>query len=607
VTSAAKGDAKLGSEAAGYRITSVLGRGGMSVVYLADETRLKRQVALKLIAPELAQDRRFRARFLAESELAASLDHPNVVPIFEAGETDGELFIAMRYVQGSDLQRLLDDGPLDPDRAVAVCTQVASALDAAHGRGLVHGDVKPSNVLLDTDEHVYLADFGLTRRVTEPGERSLAGLSLATPAYAAPEQIRGEEPDGRADVYSLGCLLYECLTGRPPFARESEAALLFAHLEEAPPTLPGLEAVLAKGLAKAPEERYPTAGELVSDARQALGVGIPQRDRRLVAIGIAGVVVALVAAALATFLMTRGSGETGPEGRLLRIDAATNRVSSAATVGDGPQSVAVAGRRVWVASYRDGTLWTFDPRAASEARRIVAVGRPFALVSYGGRLYVAADGPGQFTGNVSQFDAVTGARTGGLPVLACSLTSGAHGVWVAGCPNVSKLAVDRSGVRIASTVEIPYARRLTASNYRESLSGMAEGAGAVWVIGDAADRRLWRIDPKTRRITATLRLGFPPGDVAVCDGSAWLTDELEDRLVRIDASTKLVVARIPVGGGARAVACGAGSVWVGNAVDHSVSRVDPATNRVVETIDVRASPRALAVANGTVWLVGDAR
>jgi YVTN family beta-propeller protein len=172
---------------------------------------------------------------------------------------------------------------------------------------------------------------------------------------------------------------------------------------------------------------------------------------------------------------------------------------------------------------------------------------------------------------------------------------------------VQKLAVAGGSVRFAATVAIPYARPLTTATYREALSGMAEGEGAVWVIADAADRRLWRIDPQTRRITATIRLGFPPGDVAVGGGAAWLTDELADRLIRIDPSTNRIRAAIPVGRGARAVTFGDGSVWVGNAVDHTVSRVDPATNRVVETIDVQASPQALAVENGAVWVVGDAR
>jgi serine/threonine protein kinase len=219
-------DLSVGSELLGYRVEAVLGRGGMSVVYLAEDLRLRRRVALKLLAPALAGDEAFRQRFLEESELAASLDHPNVVPIYAAGEADGRLFIAMRYVEGSDLKALLREGPLTAERTVRLLAQVADALDFAHEQGLVHRDVKPSNVLLDGREHVYLADFGLTKRLGEP-RAAEAGL-FGTIDYIAPEQIRGDEVDGRADVYSLGCLLYDCLVGEPPFRRSTDAAALFA-------------------------------------------------------------------------------------------------------------------------------------------------------------------------------------------------------------------------------------------------------------------------------------------------------------------------------------------------------------------------------------------
>src|ERR1700730_13370496 len=198
-------DLPVGSELIGYRIEALLGRGGMSVVYLAEDLRLRRKVALKLLAPRLTEDAAFRQRFLVESELAASIDHPSVVPIYAAGETAGRLFIAMRYVEGSDLKELLRDGPLTPERTVSVCAQVADALDFAHERGLVHRDVKPSNVLLDGRGNVYLADFGLTTRLAEP--RVVEPGLFGTIDYVAPELIRGEDVDGRADIYSLGCLL----------------------------------------------------------------------------------------------------------------------------------------------------------------------------------------------------------------------------------------------------------------------------------------------------------------------------------------------------------------------------------------------------------------
>ena len=286
-------DPRVGTELAGYRIESLLGWGGMGVVYLAEDLRLKRRVALKLLAAGLAEDGSFRDRFLRESELAASIDHPNIVPIYEAGTTEDLLFIAMRYVEGRDLRERLQQGRLDPADAIGILAQLASALDAAHSRGLVHRDVKPSNVLLDTgtrpdgSDHVYLADFGLTKRVSEKTGIGDEGNVLGTIEYVAPEQIAGEEIDGRADVYSLGCVLYECLVGQAPFRRDSDLAVVFAHLEAEPPVpsaerpeLPAaLDAVLARALAKDPEQRYSTCREF---ARAALAVAVDDASRVLV-------------------------------------------------------------------------------------------------------------------------------------------------------------------------------------------------------------------------------------------------------------------------------------------------------------------------------------
>ncbi len=286
-------DPRVGTELAGYRIESLLGWGGMSVVYLAEDLRLKRRVALKLLAARLADDESFRDRFLRESELAASIDHPNIVPIYEAGETEDLLFIAMRYVEGRDLKEVLQHGRLDPGDAIGILAQVASALDAAHAHGLVHRDVKPSNVLLDTgarpdgSDHVYLADFGITQRASE--EAGIAGDEhlMGTIDYVAPEQIAGEEIDGRADVYSLGCLSYECLVGEPPFPRDSEIAAVFAHLETEPPApsahrpeLPAaLDAVIARALAKDPERRYSNCRGF---AQAVLALVVDEASRRLV-------------------------------------------------------------------------------------------------------------------------------------------------------------------------------------------------------------------------------------------------------------------------------------------------------------------------------------
>jgi hypothetical protein len=286
-------DPAAGTEVAGYRIVEPVGSGGMGVVYRAEETGLGgRPVALKLLPPALASDPDFRARFLREMRVAAAIDHPNIVPIYRAGEDRGLLYLAMRYVAASDLRRVLEvDGRLDPGRTLAILDQVARALDAAHASGLVHRDVKPGNILLlppvlDGDaEHVYLVDFGLAR--ADSDDRSITGLGtfLGTPRYAAPEQAAGQAVDGRTDGYALGCVLYECLTGRPPFPGGSSEAVLLAHLEAVPPRVtalrpdlpPAIDQVVRRALAKAKEDRFPSCRDLVAAAGNALATTPPRR------------------------------------------------------------------------------------------------------------------------------------------------------------------------------------------------------------------------------------------------------------------------------------------------------------------------------------------
>jgi WD40 repeat protein len=260
-----------GARLGGYRLERVLGRGGMGVVYAAEDLRLGRTVALKVLAPELSTDPAFAQRFLRETKIAASIDHPHVVPVFEAGEEGGVLYLAMRYVDGDDLRQvLLRDGRLDRARAARIVRQVAGALDVAHGRGLVHRDVKPGNVLLTATadgDHAYLADFGLTKEGGSTTALSETGHMLGTLAYMPPEQIRGEGVDGRADVYALGCVAYHCLAGRPPFTG-TDVAVMLAHLQDAPPSIegghPALDALFDSALAKAREDRFPTCGGLAA-------------------------------------------------------------------------------------------------------------------------------------------------------------------------------------------------------------------------------------------------------------------------------------------------------------------------------------------------------
>jgi hypothetical protein len=279
---------RIGTEFAGYRIEALLGRGGMSVVYRAENARLGNKVALKLLAEELANDESFRERFVRESRTAAALNHPNIVTIYDAGDEDGALYIAMRYVDGDLKQLLSREGPLSTTKTLAITSQIGGALDAAHARGLLHRDVKPANILLDPASepagvpHAYLADFGLTKHMESRSGITASGQFVGTIDYMSPEQIEGRDVDGRTDIYSLGCVLFECLTGMTPFRRETEVAVLWAHMREDPPPatdlrpeLPGaVDLVVARATAKDPSNRYTGAQELVNDLRQALE-GVP--------------------------------------------------------------------------------------------------------------------------------------------------------------------------------------------------------------------------------------------------------------------------------------------------------------------------------------------
>ncbi len=275
----------VGTEFAGYRLRAVLGRGGMSIVYQAENPRLRNVIALKVLAPELATDQVFRNRFREESQIAASLNHPHVIPIHDFGSSDGLLYIAMRYVSGTDLRHLIAErGWLAPDATVHLLGQAARALDSAHRRGLVHRDVKPGNLLVaqgteDGDpDHLYLADFGITKYVGGRTGLTIAGTVLGTVHYASPEQIKEGAVHGAADQYSLGCVLYECLTGRAPFEKSSNEAIMWAHVHEfpAPPSLvrpglpPAIDEVINRALAKDPGDRYADCREFIAATRAAL-------------------------------------------------------------------------------------------------------------------------------------------------------------------------------------------------------------------------------------------------------------------------------------------------------------------------------------------------
>ena len=603
-----------GAGLAGYRLEALIGRGGMGEVYRAFDDRLERLVALKVLAGELADDPAFRDRLQRESRLAAALDHPNVVPVYESGEADdGRLFIAMRYVEGTDLRSLLRRcRSLPPERALALVAPIADALDSAHERGLVHRDVKPSNVLIDDPggrDHPYLADFGLTQSAGDAGPAD--GGLMGTIDYVAPEQIRGETLDGRADQYALACMLFECITGALPFAERSDVATIFAHLETPAPAAsalaPGLperlDGVLRRGLSKDREERYPDCRSFVAAARTALQLDVePKRSRRPLALA-AGLAAAL-AAALAAVLLLGGDepAAAGSAGAAVRIDPRSGNVVASYDIGGTPASIAAGGGSVWIGSYEDGTLWRVRPSAGT-VHKVTAVGSPRDLTYHAGRVYVAGDGPDQLEGNVTGYDATTGAREDGVELRACSIAAGqAEGLWATGCPNVEQLREGATGLRIVNKLSLPYPARLTAGNLRSCQCDMSAGDGAIWVAGDPADPRVWKIDARSHRITRTVRLPFAIGrGLAAADRALWVTGLLDDLVARVDARTGRITDRIAVGRGPVGLALAGDRLWVADYLDQTVSVIDTDRRTVVRTLHVDGRPVELAVARDGVW------
>jgi hypothetical protein len=594
----------IGSQLAGYRLEDEVGRGGMGVVYRATELGLDRPVALKLIAPELAGDAAFRERVLRESRLAASIDHPGILPVYASGEADGEVYLATRFVAGTDLRALLqDEGPLSPERALPLVEQVADALDAAHERGLVHRDVKPANVLVDSGDHCYLCDFGLTKRLGEGGATTAVGRLAGTLDYLAPEQIRQGDVDARADQYALACLLYECLGGRPPFRRESEAQTLWGHMQEEPPPLrgyPELDDVLGRGLAKEPDERYESCGQLVDSSRQALGLG-PSRGvllrrrrrfgRRLLLAGAALIAVAAGAAALVATLGSEGA-IVAPENSVAAVDPSSGKVVAAVPVGDAPTIVAASDRWVWVINSNDGvgTISRIDPRLKRVASTFSVGGSPTDLLAGGGSLWV-----GTKEGRVHEIEPATDIEIASwrLPNAGRSspfvddrgagfLAYGANTMWAASFRSISRIDPTTSKlVPGSSTVWGPF----------------AYGFGSLWTTG--SESGLFRLAPSTLRRQA--KVAFPASglDVAVGFGSVWLPDDEGRRVWQIDPKDDVVQATYPTGGRTFAAAVGADAVWVPSD-DGFVVRIDPSTD-TVERIRVGGTPTGIAVGGGLVW------
>jgi len=613
----------------------------MSVVYRAEDPRLKRRVALKLLAVELSEDERFRERFLRESELAASLDHPNVIPIYEAGEVDGQLYIAMRYVEGRDLKTLLRaEAPLGPERALRLCGEIADALDAAHEVGLVHRDVKPGNALLDRREHVYLADFGLTKQVSSQSGLTATGQIAGTIDYVAPEVIEGKKVDARADLYSLGCLLYECLAGAAPFHRDSELAVLWAHVHEPPPALSErrpelgkkLDEVIARALAKAPEKRYASCRELVEEAREALPEPepAPRRDRRRLLLGAGALALVLAALAVVLPLMLTG-GASGPSAQpapatpspepapappvasptlaittdsIQRIDPETNRLVATIEAPAGLTELAAAGGSLWAANGDENKLFRIDPKRNAIVQTIQGPGYPDSLTSGAGHLWAVNPNDGI----VTELDPSTGAVTGtialppGSPVEASFARAGESGLWLSwATAGGNAVRVDPRSKR-ATPVQIGRASLVQIYDFAPA------GPETLWVYAPSSSNpsqnAVYEVDPREPDLSQTeeVPVGTTFGALAADAAGVWATNFFGEDVVHVDRGTLRIDRRVVVGSAPVWITVGLGSVWVANTDDGTLSRIDPTTGKVVATIRVGPNPGAIVIVEDAVWV-----
>lgn len=630
----------VGREVAGYLLEEVIGRGGMGVVYRAEHVRLGRKAALKVVAPQIAREPKFRERFLRESRTAGSLDHPNVIPLYDAGEADGVLYIAMRFVDGVDLSSMIaSEGKLEPARTARIVAQVASALDAAHEAGLVHRDVKPSNVLLPArgagrGEHAYLGDFGLTKRVLSESGVTGSSAFLGTIAYVAPEQIEGKAVDARADQYSLACLVYECLTGHRPFERETDIATLYAHLRDPFPSVgeavddptlrAGLDAALARAGSKKTEDRFDSCGDFAEELVRVTGAGTttgtspvtrpvsPARSSRLprgrVLVGLAALAVLVVGGFGLYQVLAGGNGAPVVTGNgVATIDPNTNRATFVTALDSVPSGAVADETAIWIVRF-DADSVTWIDATTHQALGIGVGAGPTDVTSMvelgddgnpAGLVWVT-----NTTGEtLSKLDA---AQLGPEPRSSVrldfrpgALTAGGGFLWVldAQADRLMQLLADTGG-------KAP------------GIDPIATGAGPVAVavmddvvwVANGLDRSLTRLNIGLTSPDPALPLGFTPTALAADpDGQTlWIVNDGGDEVVQFSTTSREISARIPVGSRPVSVVAGAGAVWVANSGDGTVSRIDPVTTEVT-SIQVGGSPVAVAISGDLVWVVVGAR
>ena len=612
----------------GCRLEAVIGRGGMGVVYRARQLDLDRDVAVKVIAPELVEDQQTRTRFLSEARAAGAVEHPNVVPVHGVGIADGRAYLVMRYVAGDDLRTLVRrDGPLAPDHAADVAEQLGAALDAIHRAGYVHRDVKPQNVMVGANGHVYLSDFGLAKEALATSGPTTSEHWVGTLDYVAPEQIRGRAVDARADVYALGGVVFFMLTGRVPFERPTDEAKLWAHLHDPPPApsaaRPGLpaplDAVVQRAMAKDPSERQASAGDLaVAVAAAAVGrIPAPTVTARLpggtrarrgrrrgagLALGV------LVAVAVAGWLLLRddprSAGSGAPESASTPAAPAPaptaeppRRGLTVRDVGLRPRSVAVAGGDVWVLSIHEERLARLDPDSGQRAGRQPFVGKGGVdMAADRGRVWVAK----RVTSGVLGLDAESGALVSrvAVPLPPVHVAAGSTGLWVAG----------RTSPDGTDDVLFRYERTGTGTpeqwEFPDGIAAIALGDGAAWVAS-VQERRVRRVAPGASRPEHAGWLEDPAETLAYGAGHVWASSPAIDSVARLDPRTEAVVTT-DVGGRTAGLAVAGGRVFVAADTQHRVLVLDPRRfqREPLQRLRVPGNPGAMTTAAGHVWVAG---
>jgi serine/threonine-protein kinase len=606
-------DFDTGQRFGAYLLGKLIGRGGMGVVYSAEHVHLGRTVALKLLAPELSTNEDFRARFLRESRLAATLDHPSVVTVYDAGDVNGVLYIAMRFVRGTDLAGVISQrGPMPAGETMSILEQVADALDAAHDAGLVHRDVKPANVMIEGDR-CYLTDFGLTKHTAAESTQALtmAGQFLGTLAYVSPEQIEGRDLDGRADEYALGCVLHECLTGSRPYPRDSELAVIYAQLRDPPPRPtelrpdlpPAIDAVLARAMAKNPEDRYASCSEMVAAAGVALA-DVPTRP---------------TAAPEPTFdLVTElhppPTAPAEPEPATAPLEPPAAPPEPPAAPPDPPtRPLAPEPQRTGVTSplgfdpaippaVRGGPA--YPPPTARSRNRLVLPLLLLALLVGAGVVAVIVASGGDSGKNASSSSGGSsgnsGGKTGGPHVVGKPIRVGDKplGVVIGG----DKLFVANRGSSSVTRVDLDGGSRkdipVGASPY-----AVAPSDDSVWVTSEE-EGTVTPIDPASGEPGDPITVGSKPSFLGARGNDVWVVNSGDGTLSVIDASAGAPAGdAIEIGGEPSGFAASKHSLWVADRAGGTVTQITD--GKLVDEVDVGKQPADMSFGADAIWVANE--